>query len=206
MKQLFNTTQGQVANLLRLNRKHHWGFTAEDFANLPPPPPWPKQPLGAVVLVPYLATPGETITELWIAAFGRLKMHWNDARLPPEEREVRMLEGITHRPGLCWEVIDFGAHLGKNPIDVRGPDSAHAGILAAAVHSKRWANALGGAKAPSVWLAGYRTALQGTKNWAGTLCLVRSNYAKTISLDVQAADKGPARCATPVILCTSRAA
>jgi len=133
--ELFCSPEEQLAHIRTWNDQFLGGyFTDADFEKLSAPPDWPAGRLSAVVLVPYLATVHGTFTALWKATASQHRDQWCWDGYQ-KEASIRLLEGITHEPGLCWEVIDFGANWDKTngtaPVDVRTPaDSPHAGILA----------------------------------------------------------------------------
>lgn len=154
MNKLFTSTDQQVEQCKTWNKKYRWGFTAQDFKNLPKPPQWPEGELTCVVLVPYLKDTQSTFDSLWEIIASNHKNNWRW----DEIKEVELVSG-THKPGLRWEVIDLNANRGKSPEEVRKeqPDKlVNAGVLAAAAHFPNWVKAIDWINVPAVCLAGYR--------------------------------------------------
>lgn len=171
---LFAPVEAQLALVRKCNAEREWGFTEEDFRHAEHNiPSWPEDRLVAVVLVPYLTDKrnreGETLMsgiqrtflELPEVTTTEQKMDWRwragEADSGPDH--LRLHEGIQHRPGLRWEVIDLGANWNKedglSPEKARSPRSAHAGILAAAALHPNWVKAMDGKNVPFVWISGY---------------------------------------------------
>ncbi|MDO8463087.1 MAG: hypothetical protein Q7S96_02340 [bacterium] len=168
---MFANLETQIANMRKWNERRRWGFTSADFV-LGDPPAWPDDRLVAVVLVPYLpdhkGVTGiqRTFDELWEVTSRRQpnRDRWSEVRSDPQH--LTLLDGITHTPGLRWEVIDLGANWDKQngiaPNTVRSPASSpHAGILAATAHHPRWVRKMDSTTVPFVWAPGYRLAVPG---------------------------------------------
>lgn len=198
---LFCSPEEQVANIRTWNDQFLGGyFKQADFENLSTPPDWPSGKLSAVVLVPYLATVHGTFTSLWKATASQHRDPWCWDGYQ-KEASIRLLEGITHEPGLCWEVIDFGANWDKTngtaPITVRTPaNSPHAGILAAAAHFPKWLKRMDGSKVPYVWGPGYQVSVPGRDPWRHVVYLYRGGSGP--HLDACWDDDRRSRYAVPV--------
>lgn len=174
---LFSPPAWKIANVRRWNSVFEWGFTEEDFKNLPPPPPVPDLLCATVVLVPYLETPLKTYRELrkviefehWASDLSGMILleGWGDALY---------VCGVEHKPGLRWEVIDMagGQMFRDETSQGRGTGGGvvsafdtkllppaerlpHAGVLAELAHSPYWARSLSsnGGTAPEIWIPGY---------------------------------------------------
>ena len=177
---MFVSPEAQLANVRSWNTRQAWNFTEEDFRDAETALEqltWPSDRLSVLVLVPYLASVGNTFDELCIVAFEQQSNHWRWVELKGSSDNLRLLEGIEHKPGLRWEVIDLGANwdtqsgIGISPMDVRDANSAHAGVLAAASHFPRWVQAMDGIKVPYVWVPGYQVTIRGFGAWMCVPCL-----------------------------------
>jgi hypothetical protein len=82
-------------------------------------------------------------------------LDWYRDRWQHSPKPVRLLDCLTHRPGVRRVTVDLGAHwtFGRyiRPIRVRGKDSAHAEVLAAAAHFPRWLRSMDGQSVPYTW-------------------------------------------------------
>lgn len=172
IQEMFVSPETQLANMRSWNLERGWGFIDAYFieaeaalANVT----WPSNRLTALVLVPYLDTVQRTFDELWAVASGIQPNNWRWEELKSGKKNLRLLDGIEHKPGLRWEIIDLGANwdrqTGLRPVDVRDTTSAHAGILAAAAHFPKWVQAMDGDKVPYVWLPGYQVTVPGFEAW-----------------------------------------
>lgn len=175
---LFVDPKQQADNMRQWNTQSNFGFTKDDFgpileamARLPLP-----NGLTAPVLVAYLETVGETFEALWSAVESVYAKNYRWDEVKSDRHHLRLLDGIEH-PGRClrWEVIDLGAHHepenGRLVRNVRGPDSAHAGVLAAAAHFPEWVAAMCGKTVPYVDIAGYQCTVRGDGRWRGVPCI-----------------------------------
>ncbi len=170
----------QLANVRRWNEERSWGFSDSDFPN-DIPDFMPSQPLEVLVLSVYLPDQGNgrnqvpgyirTADELWQIVRSRQPNWWQWDALHLDAEHLRLLPGTedSHTPGIRWALLDLGAHWnakdGVRPRDVRGADSAHAEILAAAAHFPDWVQAMDGEKVPYVWLPGYQVTIPGYDAW-----------------------------------------
>jgi len=155
---LFASTDEQLLLVKTRNKLRRWGFGDSDFQSLPPAPEWPDKPLAAVVLVPYLATVRQTLEELWLMACdGQRKTFRRDDALSAQG-QLKLVEGATHVPGLCWEVIDLDACRNADILELGWPPERlpHAGIMAAAAHFPVWIRSINRGNAPII-MPGYRS-------------------------------------------------
>ncbi|MFY9484282.1 MAG: hypothetical protein WAP74_01510 [Patescibacteria group bacterium] len=167
---LFVPPEVQIENVRHWNEQKKWGFGKNVLADLSKPPAWPDDRLVAVVLVPYLWDVQATFDGLWGIAASRQKNHWRWPDFRSDAQHLRLLQGIEHKPGLRWEVMDLAANWdrkdGVSPESVRSAASSpHAGILAAAAHHPKWVQAMDGVKLPHVWIPGYEATIPGCGRW-----------------------------------------
>lgn len=157
---LFVHADQQMSNVISWSSTNGWGFAPRDIPSKMPA--WPKQPLAALVLVPYWDDPVETAKNLWFAAASQqhrsyprpgTELDWDVAFRDIVETAPRQVQ----KKCLRWEVIDFGASQGKGLYD-RYPFSKpmpSAGVLAAAAHFPMWVRRMDGDRIPFVWVPGY---------------------------------------------------
>lgn len=151
----------QVTKVMNWNAKYAWGFSESDFssaqeraAELPAGDPRSAR---YPVLVPYLHDVGATFDAL-CRLLADVDKFVPESDLRGDPRHLRMLSPEDHIPGLRWEVIGLKDHMQTAPDVCRGPDSAHAGILAAAAHFDDWRKALGTKTEPEVFLTGHQAS------------------------------------------------
>jgi len=203
---LFVSTKDQVANIQEWNAKRSWGFVEADFTNLPPAPAWPADRLTAVVLVPYLETVQRTLDELWQITGARQKNRWRWEKLLSDVEHLTLLDGVEHKPGLRWEVIDLGANWDKKdgiaPATVRSAASSpHAGIIAAGAHFPRWVRAMDRKNVPYAWAPGYVANIPKERPWCSVVVVGfdRVNNSQ-VNLDAGGNGQCDPRCAVPVFV------
>jgi hypothetical protein len=217
---LFAPLTEQLANVRRWNEDRDWGFDDADLDAIDLAPRAHADPLVVDLLAVYLdgeyrgddvgALDGvrRTCHEMWDVATERQLNTWSwdwvrDA-YQSEPKPVRLLPGIEHRPGVRRVTVDLGAHWmpGRHlrPRHVRGPDSAHAEVLAAAAHFPRWARAMDGVSVPFVWLAGYQVTHPQRGTDERLLALAWVHYRQTLSLSIARADHSFSGWASPVRL------
>ncbi|MBA3339734.1 MAG: hypothetical protein H0T54_08340, partial [Geodermatophilaceae bacterium] len=173
---LFVPLTEQMANVRRWNAERGWGMDPAELNAIDLTPRPHADPLVVDLIAVYLddlpLDNGEgkldgvrrTFHELWDLAAEQQPRSWfwdwvRD-RYNPRPKPVRLLPGIIHWPGVRRMTVDLGAHWqpGEHirPSNIRGPDSAHAEILAAAAHFPRWPRAMDGRSVPYIWLSGYQ--------------------------------------------------
>ncbi len=169
---LFTSPKQQIEQVEKWNKERGWGFIKKDFENIKKS--IPKQPNGHLVcitLVPYLKTVQETFDELWECTKRQQNDSWRWNLLRSDKDHLRLLEGIKHKKGLVWEVIDLKSDKGKRPMDVRNKNSPHAGILASSALHPNWIKAMNGDDIPCVWAPGYEVNVPGSDGepWQGVV-------------------------------------
>jgi len=151
------------------------------------------------VLVPHLETIQRTFEELWLVAAIQQAKRCRFGRLKSDAGRLRLRSGITHRPGLRWEVISLGANLGEVPADVPTDMVAHAGVLAAAAHFPKWVQSMDGNAVPYVWMAGYQSSDHLHEPWRAVPYLMGGGSRSEVYLNTGADDDPSATCwAVPV--------
>jgi hypothetical protein len=213
---MFVPLSEQLDNVRRWNEEKGWGFEAADFEAIDLTPGSYSDPLVVDVIAVYLpALPGDgeldpvrrTCDELWGVLCDQYPNAWCwdekawDLRLVGR-KQVRLLYGIAHRPGIRRVTLDLGAHWDpvkpKRSIDIRGRDSAHAEVLAAAAHFPGWVRAMDGQSVPFVLLSGYQVTLVEQESWRRLPCLSWNESRATLSLTAHWADIFAPRWASPV--------
>lgn len=201
----------QLANVRRWNEERGWGFADGDFP-VEIPDFTPSQPLEVLVLAVYLPDEGKgrktvlgyvrTANELWQIARGLQPNWWQWDELMLDAEHLRLLSEVKHEPGIRWVALDLGAHWnakdGVRPIEVRGADSAHAEILAAAAHFPNWVQAMDGEKVPYVWLPGYQVTIPGDEAWTSVPGLAWGRADREVCLVAGWDDGRGWYCALPV--------
>ncbi len=164
----FTPAETQVAWVKHWNVAYDWGFTDSDFKALGEPPLWlADNPLAAVVLTPYLDTPEQTYQQLVKAAVSRQPDSYVQTLSSflqfAEWAQMELAPGLSHQPGLKWELVDLGYGVGRD-VSVREyerpPNAAHAAVLAAAALHPEWVRQMRERKSdgdvPCVAVVGYR--------------------------------------------------
>lgn len=165
----YTSPEVQLHNMRCWNQERGWGFSNSDFPSSVPDFT-PSSLLEVLVLAVYLPDQGHgegrvpgyirTARELTAVASAQQPGWYQTVRL--DEQRLRLLPGTEarHTPGLRWVALDLGAHYepqqGRAVKDVRGADSAHAEVLAAAAHLPDWLRAMDGARVPCADMAGYQ--------------------------------------------------
>lgn len=199
---LFTKPEKQTEKVREWNRVFGWGIPDEAFVEAEKSiPAWPEEKLVAVVLVPYLAdkkAEDDTITtglertfyKLWMCAKSEqdASYRWDGYDKAGSDR-LRLLKGIEHKVGLCWEVIDLGCQRNKKPTDVRtSKSSPNAGILAAAALHPHWVKSMDGDKVPYVWIPGYEVNVPDVQPWSHVPDLNFDRGRRKIGLNYDWAD------------------
>ena len=164
----------QLANMRNWNKMRGWSFTDGDFDAIDLTPV-ERSGLVVDVIAAYLPDQGKTsgiqrtFEELWDIGSSLQPGKWRYESLKSDKKHLRLLDGIRHTPGIRRMTIDLGANWdpkdGIRPMDVRGSDSAHAEVLAAAAHFPNWVQAMDGERVPYVWMPGYQATLPGHGPW-----------------------------------------
>jgi len=205
----------QMDNVRRWNMEKGWGFGEADFSAVDLTPGQYDDPLVADVIAVYL--PGDvsldavrrTCDELWGVLCDQYPNAWCwdekcwDLRLVGR-KQVRLLNGIAHQSGIRRVTLDLGAHWDPvrptRSIDIRGRDSAHAEVLAAAAHFPGWVRAMDGMTVPFALLSGYQVTLVEPESWRRLPCLSWNESRATLSLTAHWADIYAPRWSSPVCL------
>jgi hypothetical protein len=210
----------QLANVRRWNDDREWGLPEAELAAIDLTPRAHADPLVVDLIAVYLddiylgddegVMDGvrRTCHEMWgVAAERQLNTWcWDWIRDAYESRPkpVRLLPGLVHRPGVRRVTVDLGAHWAPGrhirPRRLRGRDSAHAEILAAAAHFPRWARAMDGRSVPFIWLSGYQITYPEAATDERLPALAWVEYRRTLSLSIARADHSFSGWASPRIL------
>ncbi|MDQ3734466.1 MAG: hypothetical protein M3400_10785 [Actinomycetota bacterium] len=216
---LFVSLSDQLANVRRWNEERGWGLDPAELDAIDLIPRTYSDPLVVEVIAVYLDDLAErdgqepldgirrTFHELWQVACEKQPKtwfwDWVRDRYNPRPKPVRLLPGIIHWPGVRRMTVDLGAHWvpGEHirPSNLRGPDSAHAEILAAAAHFPKWARAMDGTSVPYIWLSGYQVTYPEESTHLRLPGLAWVEYRATLSLTVDRVDRSHAGWASPVI-------
>jgi hypothetical protein len=205
----------QLANLRRWNDEREWGLPEAEFLSIDVSEVTRESPFVVDVLVVYLpgtqtATGAQrTCEQLWDVAAQRQPQAWCWDERKTGPKPVRLLDGVEHRPGIRRVTLDLAANwdrrAGLRPLDVRGPASASAEILAAAAHFPDWVRSMDGDRVPFACLAGYQVTVPAYETWRHVLCLSWSHINRRINLSDNWADYFQDRFAFPVLLDPVRA-
>lgn len=216
---MFVPLNEQMANLRRWNAERDWGLSPLELDAIDLTPREHADPLVVDLIAVYLddlaANDGEdnldgvrrTSRELWTIAAAQQPTSWYwdwvRDRYDPRPMPLRLLPGIIHWPGVRRMTIDLGAHWAPGehlrPSNLRGPDSAHAEILAAAAHFPEWIRAMDGVSVPYIWLSGYQVTYPEVSTHLRLPGLAWVEYRETMSLTVDRVDRAHAGWASPVI-------
>jgi hypothetical protein len=216
---MFVSLVEQRDNVRRWNEERGWGFGPADFDDIDVTPAHHGDPLVTDVIAVYL--PGDeeldavrrTSDELWAVIADQHPNAWCwDEKCwdlgKVGRKQVRILHGLAHQPGIRRVTLDLGAHWDplhpKRSIDIRGLDSAHAEVLAAAAHFPNWVRAMDGIAVPYALLSGYQVTLVEAESWRRLPCLSWNESRATVSLTAHWADIFAPRWSSPVNRSASR--
>jgi hypothetical protein len=211
---MFPPLPEQLANVRRWNEERGWGLTASDLHSVDLTPRAGNDPLVVDLIAVYLRDSAgmddvqRTCHELWTVATAQQPHSWSwdwyGDRWEQRRKPVRLITGLTHRPGIRRVTIDLAAHFEPGryvrPSTLRGPDSAHAEILAAAAHFPRWVRAMDGKVVPYAWLSGYELLIRGCPTPWRLPALSWSNFRHTLSLTAAWANHSYSGWASPVCI------
>jgi hypothetical protein len=205
----------QLDNIRRWNDERGWGFGAADFDAVDVTPASHDDPFVVDVLAVYLPADDElddvrrTCDELWAVISDEHPNAWCwdekcwDLSLVGR-KQVRLLHGIVHQPGIRRVTLDLAAHWQPlkpvRSIDIRSRESAAAEVLAAAAHFPRWVRAMDGITVPFALLSGYQVTLVEPESWRRLPCLSWNESRETVSLTAHWADIYAPRWSSPVCL------
>jgi hypothetical protein len=210
---MFVSLDDQLANIRRWNAEREWGFTEQELSAVDLTPRSHADPLVAELIAVYLDGDGEmdpvrrTCRQLWQVAAARQPAAWSwdwywDTWLG-HPMPVRLAPGIVHRPGVRRVTLDLGAHWrpGRHirPCNVRGADSAHAELLAAAAHFPEWVRAMDGTSVPFVWVSGYQVTMVERAAHRRLPTLAWSGFWSTLSFVAHWADYSQSTFSSPTV-------
>jgi hypothetical protein len=203
---IFVSLRAQLDNVREWNERRRWGLGADDLDSVDLIPSAASaaenKPLVVDVIAVYLGGNDElngvrrTCHELWTVA-AEHQPHtwcwdWYWDKWKDRPKPVRLRDGIVHRPGVRRVTVDLAAHFKPGhylrPGSVRGPDSAHAEVLAAAAHFPRWVWAMDGKTIPYTWAAGYEVMIRERPSPERLPALSWSAFRHTMSLTAGWAD------------------
>jgi hypothetical protein len=214
-KDMFVPLTEQLDNVRRWNDERGWGFEAGDFEGIDLTDSAHDNPLAADLLAVYLPGNQElngvrrTCHEIWNVLADQHPNAWSwDEKCWDKKligiKQVRLLSGIAHRPGIRRVTVDLGAFWQPlNPvrsIDIRSDHSAAAEVLAAAAHFPRWLTAMDGIAVPYAQLSGYQVTMVEEESWRRLPCLSWNESRSTVSLTAHWADIYAPRWSSPVCL------
>lgn len=189
---IFASLREQLDNVREWNDEREWGFSADYLDAVDLTPSFEDEPLVVDLLAVYLGDDDEldgvrrTCHELWTVAAEQQAHTWCWDWRKDRAKPVRLLDGVVHRPGVRRVTVDLAAHFEPGrylrPSKVRGVDSAHAEVLAAAAHFPRWIRAMDGKTIPYTWLSGYEVMIRGRSNPERLPALSWTEFRNTMSL------------------------
>ncbi len=211
---MFASLPEQLGTVRRWNEERRWGFSAGDLHSVDLTPRAGNDPLVVDLIAVYLGDNDEmsgvqrTCHELWTVAAQQQPHSWSwdwyRDRWEQRPKPVWLVDGLVHRPGVRRVTVDLGAHFAPGryvrPSTVRGQDSAHAEVLAAAAHFPRWVRAMDGKDVPYTWLAGYEVLIRERPAPDRLPALSWSNFRRTMSLTAAWANHAYSGWATPICL------
>ncbi|MGB7796200.1 MAG: hypothetical protein WBL53_08070 [Pseudonocardiaceae bacterium] len=209
---MFAPLSEQLANIRRWNEERHWGLSAGDLHSVDLTPRAGDRPLVVDLIAVYLRDSAEmgavprTCHELWTVAAAQQPHGWSwdwyGDRWEHRPKPVQLIAGLVHRPGVRRVTVDLAAHFEPGRFvraaALRGLDSAHAEVLAAAAHFPRWIRAMDGKNVPYTWLSGYELLIRGHPTPWRLPALSWSNFRHTVSLTAGWANHSFSGWASPV--------
>lgn len=213
-ERLFDSLPVQLGNVRRWNEERNWGLRADDFHAVDLVPRAGGEPLVVDIIAVYLPDSSElggvrrTCHELWTLAAQQQPHAWSwdwySERWENRPKPVCLADGLTHRPGIRRVTVDLAAHFepGRHvrPARLRGENSAHAEVLAAAAHFPRWVRAMDGSTVPYTWLSGYQVLIREQPNPGRLPALSWSRLRRTVSLTAGWAEHAHPGWSAPVCL------
>ncbi len=199
--EMYISPETQLLLARQRNRFLRWGFTADDFKKLGPPPTWPDDLDCAVVLDIRL----DTLEETMLAAVTSIRVayeNYRQFRIGFDPEHLRLIDGIKHERGLDWRVINIGSCRYDSDRKVAAFDKMQSDLscpvawtaLWAASYFPRWAGCMGkpdcryykskGKIIPEVLIPGFESRVDKDDDWPSTLWL-RKLDDDTLSLEIQ---------------------
>ncbi|MGH3902080.1 MAG: hypothetical protein ACRDTA_28280 [Pseudonocardiaceae bacterium] len=208
---IFVSLREQLDNVREWNDEREWGFSVDYLDSVDLTPSFDNEPLVVDLLAVYLGDDDEldgvrrTCHELWTVAAEQQAHSWCWDWRKDHAKPVRLRHGIVHRPGVRRVTLNLAAHFEPGrylrPSRVRGVDSAHAEVLAAAAHFPRWIRAMDGKTIPYTWLSGYEVMIRGRSSPDRLPALSWTEFRHTMSLTAGWAQHAHSGWASPT--CTS---
>lgn len=216
---MFISLRDQLANVREWNQERRWGFSAADLdavdlISSADSSSAGNESLVVDVVAVYLGGNSDldgvrrTCHELWTVA-AQSQPHiwcwdWYWDKWMDRPKPVRLRDGIIHRRGVRRVTVDLGAHFEPGrylrPSQVRGADSAHAEVLAAAAHFPRWLRAMDGETVPYTWISGYQVMSSEAPSPERLPALSWSRIRRTMSLTAAWADHAYSGWASPTCI------
>lgn len=214
LEPMFISLPAQLANIRRWNEDRRWGLSPGDFLSVDLTPYAGNGSLVVDVIAVYLTGGTDlngvrrTCHELWTVAADQQPHSWSwdwyADKWEHHPKPVCLSEGAVHRPGIRRVTVDLGAHFkpGRNvrPSTLRGPESAHAEVLAAAAHFPQWIRAMDGRTIPYVWLSGYQMLIRERPTPARLPALSWSRFRRAVNLTSAWAEHSHSGWASPICL------
>ncbi len=212
--EIFVSLRTQLDNIREWNEERRWGFSPNDLDAVDLTPSAENDPLVVDLIAVYLDGDSEvngvrrTCHELWRLAAEQQPHTWSWDwywdKWMHRPQPVRLHHGIVHRPGIRRVTVDLGAHFEPGQYisasKVRGRDSAHAEVLAAAAHFPRWVRAMDGKTVPYTWLSGYEVMVWERPSPERLPALSWVGYRQSMSLTADWADHTYSGWASPTLL------
>ena len=173
-KKGFLKLEGQADLVEAWNLQANWGFTERQFDEIRDQIPairermknYEDEPLIAPILTPYLQDEYRTFSALrTLLTVPQEKNYVNEVYKTPTEENLQLLKGIKHQSGLKFEIVGLGDNTGEKPSSIRGKNSPHASILAAAALHPEWVQAMDGENIPYANVPGYQVTVPGHQQW-----------------------------------------
>ncbi|MGB9280149.1 MAG: hypothetical protein WCB57_08735 [Pseudonocardiaceae bacterium] len=211
---MFVSLREQLDRIREWNEKRQWGLRSDDLDSIDLTPPTHSEPLVVDLIAVYLDGDGKlngirrTCHELWTVAAQQQPHTWSWDwywdKWMHRPQPVRLIDGIVHRPGIRRVTVDLGAHFepGRfiSPVMVRGQDSAHAEVLAAAAHFPRWIRAMDGKTVPFTWVPGYEVMIRERPSPERLPALSWAGYRQSMSITADWIDHTHSGWASPTCL------
>lgn len=208
---IFVSLREQLDNVREWNDEREWGFSVDYLDSVDLTPSCENEPLVVDLLAVYLGDDDEldgvrrTCHELWTVAAEQQAHSWCWDWRKDRPKPVRLRPGIVHRPGVRRVTLNLAAHFEPGrylrPSRVRGVDSAHAEVLAAAAHFPRWIRAMDGKTIPYTWLSGYEVMIRGRSSPDRLPALSWTEFRHTMSLTAGWAQHAHSGWASPTCTC-----
>lgn len=197
---LFYRTQIEIVK--QWNNKFNWGFTEGDFYALGEPPKIPKKltrpgKFYAIVLDIKFENIEETFNNFWQAVLSAQPKSYKWKGLEPDLSHLYTTEGLNHKPGLSWKIIEINANRGDSVDDLKTYKSlspnrfASSSVLWMVAYFIKWAEDNYGSALSSLFIPrhylcvpGYKVKLPNKKHYTDTLFMHWDFNDGNLALDV----------------------